>query len=191
MSISDYLKLLRDTPLPSILVIGGIIFLLLSVLQKAGTSVETKPGWERFSILIGVILLISGIGLYLVPPTSPLPSSAATQSPSPIDSISGKWVGTAKSGDFEFDATFIIENSCSVGTVCGTFDFPKISCSGTLTIIKVNGNLFEFQANDRTSGCLIAPEIQDSLQLLPDGTLLYVSKGNSSTETRGILHKEK
>lgn len=68
MGIDDYLKLLRDTPVPSLLVIGGIAFLLLSVLQKAGASVETKPGKERFSIISGIILLLCGIGLYLVPP---------------------------------------------------------------------------------------------------------------------------
>jgi hypothetical protein len=108
-----------------------------------------------------------------------------------IDSISGTWLGTAKSGDFEFDVRFEIGKSCKIGSVCGTFDFPSISCSGTLTITKVEGNTFEFQANDRTSGCIVSPEIKDSLQLLPDGTLLYVSKGNSYEETRGVLRKEK
>jgi hypothetical protein len=69
MTILDYLKLFRDTPVPSILVAGGIIFLLLSVLQRAGTSIETRPGREGFAIFMGVVLLLSGIGLYLVPPT--------------------------------------------------------------------------------------------------------------------------
>jgi hypothetical protein len=73
MTIEDYLELLRDTPLPSILVIGGIAFLLLSVLQRAGTSIETKPGRERFAVFTGVVLLLGGIGLYLVPPTQQPP----------------------------------------------------------------------------------------------------------------------
>ena len=71
MKIEDYLKLLRGTPLPSILVIGGIAFLLLSVLQRAGTSIETKPGKERFAVFTGIVLLLGGIALYLVPPTQP------------------------------------------------------------------------------------------------------------------------
>lgn len=109
-----------------------------------------------------------------------------------IDAISGTWVGTAKSGDFEFDVRFEIGKSCKVGSVCGTFNFPSISCSGTLTITKIEGNLFEFQANDRTSGCLVSPDIKDSLQLLPDGSLLYISQSASyDGQTRGVLQKER
>lgn len=78
-----YLKLLRETPLPSILVIGGIVFLLLSVLQKAGTSVETKPGKEKFSIFVGIVLLLSGISLYLVPPSQSTASVATPTNSSP------------------------------------------------------------------------------------------------------------
>ena len=109
-----------------------------------------------------------------------------------IDAISGTWVGTAKSGNFEFDVRFEIGKSCKIGLACGTFDFPSISCSGTLTITKIEGNLFEFEANDRTSGCLVSPDIKDSLQLLPDGSLLYVSQSASyDGQTRGILQRQR
>ncbi|HXD11602.1 MAG TPA: hypothetical protein VN653_16170 [Anaerolineales bacterium] len=110
---------------------------------------------------------------------------------SKIDAITGTWIGTAKNGDFEFDAKFTIGKSCNIGFVCGTFDFPAISCSGTITITKIDGNLFIAQPNDRTSGCFTTPDIQESLQLLPDGSLLYISKSSSYGETRAILNKSK
>lgn len=108
-----------------------------------------------------------------------------------IDAIAGTWVGTAKGGEYAFDVRFTIGEACEIGSTCGTFDIPAIPCSGTLAITRIDGDVFEFQANDRTSGCNPAPEIRDSLQLLPDGTLLYISRGNSTVETRGVLKKEK
>jgi hypothetical protein len=109
---------------------------------------------------------------------------------SPIDAISGTWVGTAKSGDFEFGVTFVIEENCSLGDGCGTFDFPDISCSGTLAITKIDGSVFEFQASDRTSGCDPSPDNRDTLELLPDGTLSFVSISSTHDETRAVLNKE-
>lgn len=117
-------------------------------------------------------------------------SACATTTSHPIDAISGTWVGTAKSGDFEFNVTFVIEEKCSLGEACGTFDFPDISCSGTLAITKIEENLFEFQASDKTSGCDQSPDNRDSLELLSDGTLLFISISSTHEETRAILNKE-
>ncbi len=116
---------------------------------------------------------------------------SACESSQPIDAISGTWVGTAKSGDFEFGVTFVIEENCSLGDACGTFDFPDISCSGTLTITKIDGNVFEFQASDRSSGCDPSPDNRDTLELLSDGALLFISTSSTHDETRAILNKEK
>lgn len=118
-------------------------------------------------------------------------SACASATAQPIDAISGTWVGTAKSGDFEFGVTFVVGEKCSLGDACGTFDFPDISCSGTLAITKIDGNVFEFQASDRTSGCDPSPDNRDSLELLPDGTLLFISTSSTHEETRAILNKEK
>jgi len=55
-------------PLPNILVVGGIIFLLLSVVGKLGARIVIDPSKQRFAGYIGVLLLIVGIGLHLVRP---------------------------------------------------------------------------------------------------------------------------
>lgn len=117
--------------------------------------------------------------------------ASATATSQSIDTISGTWIGTAKSGDFEFGVRFEVGEKCSLGDACGTFDFPDISCSGTLAITKIDGNVFEFQASDRTSGCDPSPDNRDSLELLPDGTLLFISTSSTHEETRAILNKEK
>lgn len=105
-----------------------------------------------------------------------------------IDAISGTWSGVAKNGDSDLNVRFIIGKSCKIGQVCGTFDFPSLPFSGTITITKITGTTYEFQAKNPT-GDILTPGVQDSLQLLPDGTILYVSKGSSYGETRGLLYK--
>ena len=87
--METYLQLLRDTPVPTILVIAGIFFLFISILQKAGTSIVIKPGKEKFSVVTGIVLLVSGIGLYMVPPSSlNIPSATPTDSGLPVISAS-------------------------------------------------------------------------------------------------------
>ncbi len=68
---------LAATPLPTILVIGGIVFLFVAVVTVGGNISITAP--KRFlSGVIGAVLLIAGVGLYLVPAPEPVPG---TQTP--------------------------------------------------------------------------------------------------------------
>lgn len=77
----EILKTLKDTPLPSILVIGGIIFLLLSFVRKVGSSVELEPEKKGLVGFIGFILLCAGIGLYIIPVAQTPLTSVPTQTP--------------------------------------------------------------------------------------------------------------
>ncbi len=80
----EILKTLRDTPLPSILVVGGLVFLLLPFLKKPGGAIEIEPANKGVAAIIGIFLLASGIGLYILPLSAPPPTqtSSGQQSPS-------------------------------------------------------------------------------------------------------------
>lgn len=88
---------LKETPLPTVLVIGGLFLFALALAGKIGAVIELTRGWSRIiSGFFGLILLGVGIGLYLLPanqnialsPTSQLPvASQATQVPTPDVSI--------------------------------------------------------------------------------------------------------
>jgi hypothetical protein len=75
----EILKTLKDTPLPIVLVIGGLIFLLIPFIQKINAKevgVETTN--QSLAGFIGFMLLVIGIGLYIVPSgtaTSTLPTA--------------------------------------------------------------------------------------------------------------------
>lgn len=97
--------------------------------------------------------------------------------------LSGTWTGSAKNGTFEMRVTIVVQAACQVGAVCGTFDL-SIPCSGTFTLVGQEGDVYEFRAGDKKGSCGGAG--RDFLQLLPDSTLEYASRGDYG-ETFGIL----
>jgi hypothetical protein len=78
----EILKTLKDTLLPIALVIGGVIFLLISFAQKKNSKeVGVEIANQSLAGIIGFVLLVIGIGLYSIssgvtasiPPTATLP----------------------------------------------------------------------------------------------------------------------
>jgi inosine-uridine nucleoside N-ribohydrolase len=103
-----------------------------------------------------------------------------------IDPIAGTWSGSAWNNDFELQVTILVEETCQLGEVCGRFDIPIASCSGTLTWVGMDEEQYQFQAGDKTSGC---GEGIDYLIPQKDGTVKYISRGDYG-ETEGILQRE-
>ena len=67
----------------------------------------------------------------------------------------------------------------------GVFDIPLIPCSGTFRVFSVQDQTIELRAERLQGDCGQAES--DTLELLADGTLRYLSKGKG-WETEGILH---
>ncbi|HEX5942435.1 MAG TPA: hypothetical protein VFY66_09160 [Anaerolineales bacterium] len=101
------------------------------------------------------------------------------------ESLLGVWTGTAhNSNGWDMKITLSVLQPVEVGTTLGVFDIPLIPCSGTFRVISIRGETLELKAEKLQGECGRAES--DSLELLPDGTLLYVSKGKG-WETRGVL----
>ncbi len=66
------------TPLPTILVISGILFLFLAVVEKFGARIVVNPQKQRLAGLLGAILLVGGVALYVLQaPSTPTPASTS------------------------------------------------------------------------------------------------------------------
>lgn len=103
------------------------------------------------------------------------------------DALLGVWTGTARnSNGWEMKITISILQPLEEGSMLGVFDIPLLPCSGTLRVLRVEGETLELQADRLQGDCLDAES--DSLEWLPDGTLQYISRGKD-WETRGILER--
>lgn len=90
---------LRDTPLPTILVVGGIALLLLSILTQVGGWVSVPPQRQKVAGIFGIVVLTLGIILYLVPASQPPgsePKETGTSLSTP--SLSSYFNGISKEG---------------------------------------------------------------------------------------------
>ncbi|CAJ7135601.1 Uncharacterised protein [Burkholderia pseudomallei] len=61
--MDSVLNALKDTPVPTILVVAGVFFLLLSVVDKLAGRINVAPDLRKRATLIGLCLLVAGIGL--------------------------------------------------------------------------------------------------------------------------------
>ena len=97
-SIIDTLK---DTPIPTILVIAGILFFLLAIAGQLAGRIAVAPERQRWAALIGGGLLAIGLALHIVPqlqsevtppprekPPLSQPSMPPTEKPPPDDIVS-------------------------------------------------------------------------------------------------------
>jgi hypothetical protein len=104
-----------------------------------------------------------------------------------IDSLLGVWVGTAhNSNGWDMKITISVLQPVEIGSTLGVFDIPLIPCSGIFRVVDIQGETLELQADKLQGDCEEADS--DSLELLPDGTLLYISRGKG-WEARGVLQR--
>jgi hypothetical protein len=92
--------------------------------------------------------------------------------------------GTPNSNGWDMKITLSILQPVEVGSMLGIFDIPLIPCSGMFRVISISAETLELKAEKLQGECGNADS--ESLELLPDGSLLYVSKGKG-WETRGVL----
>ena len=99
----------------------------------------------------------------------------------------GVWTGNVhKSDDWDMKITISVLQPVEVGSNLGVFDIPLIPCAGTFRVITVQEETIEVKAEKLQGQC--SESDTALLELLPDGTLLYVSHGVDG-ETRGVLHR--
>lgn len=103
------------------------------------------------------------------------------------DSLLGVWTGTVhNSNGWDMKITISILQPFEIGSTLGIFNIPLIPCSGTFRVVNIYHETLELRAEKLQGECGEADS--DSLELLSDGTLEYVSKGQG-WETRGVLER--
>ncbi len=93
------------------------------------------------------------------------------------ESLLGVWTGTAhNSNGWDMKITISVIQPFEVGSMLGVFDIPLIPCSGNFRVIRIHDQTLELRAERLQGECGEADS--ESLELLEDGTLEYVSIGD-------------
>ena len=103
------------------------------------------------------------------------------------DSLLGVWTGTARQiNGWDMKMTLSILQPFEPGSTLGIFNIPMAPCSGTFKVTYILGETIHLQPENLQGDCRSI--MSASLELLPDGTLLYLSKGGG-WESRAILRR--
>jgi hypothetical protein len=65
--MDSIISLLKDTPIPTILVLSGIVFLFLALAGQIAGKLEVPPARQKWAAAAGAIFLGAGLLLYLAP----------------------------------------------------------------------------------------------------------------------------
>jgi len=81
----EFLTALKETPLPTILVIGGIIFLFLGIATiKKPIVIDVTPASRKIALIVGILLIGGGVLLMLQPNPE---DETAVETPTPTVAV--------------------------------------------------------------------------------------------------------
>ena len=76
--MDSIIGLLKDTPIPTILVVSGIVFLFLALAGSVAGKLEMPPARQKWSAFASFVLLTAGLLLYILPGSARQPPSKRT-----------------------------------------------------------------------------------------------------------------
>jgi hypothetical protein len=81
--VDSLLTLLVDTPIPTVLVVSGVIFLFLALAGQIAGKLELPPTRQKWAAVAGAVFLGAGILLYLAPGLPSVPQLGESNPPVP------------------------------------------------------------------------------------------------------------
>ncbi len=82
--MNDLLNTLSHTPLPTILVVAGIVFWILAIAGSLAGKITIEPGKQKTAAVVGTTFIVLGLFLLFFAPPNPTPSEpivATTETP--------------------------------------------------------------------------------------------------------------
>ena len=176
----DTINKLFETPLPTLFILAGLFFLVLSVADKLGAKVIVNPKRQSQAILIGAVLIVIGIGFYLNIPADQKQGEDKVKTEQPSDNHIIYWGNKLMSiYSMENHKTFLIHsNHIKVHISCGGFFSPEAAGEG------IKNTRFELRLNNKaiepqTTVTYVKEDIRDEWHLEQFFLLSDLKKGNT------------
>ena len=175
--------------------LGSIIpaFATVIAAKNKGNGPSVKSVFS--GAIIGAFLTLGILFLLGLFPLSKTETPPATQSErnSTAFPLGGSWSGTIKSSDGSFSTglNLSFDSSCKANEICRTYNACQISCSGTLTLIKQEGNSYIFLEKE-TTGADSCGFCYEHIQKLSGSSISYGCSGtglSKDIQSTGVLLK--
>jgi hypothetical protein len=121
--VLQVLLMLHQTPVPSILMIAGLVLIILAILGRIGKVLDLSRRRQGWAAAIGVIFVLAGGYLYVGPGLdwSPPPSNSASSTPSVSDPLEGSVTPNSgiTGGNDDSQSSSASAEICTLGKVKG------------------------------------------------------------------------
>ncbi len=91
----ELLSLIKDSSTPALLIGGGLIFLILAVVGSINSQINVPPARQRVAGVVGVVLLLAGIVIQMLPGLRPSPIGPAPTTAPPTMAVATEGLRTA------------------------------------------------------------------------------------------------
>jgi hypothetical protein len=138
---------IQRTPLPTILILAGLFFILLGFISKLGGIIEVSTEQKRLTIPIGLLVLTIGLVLIFIPPSiKNTLTDSATDAQNPIShAMSNLEYGINRfAGDYK--SSYIgspeeCRDACASEDPCVAFSFVKPGIQGVKAVCWLKSNV--------------------------------------------------
>lgn len=145
----DIINFISGTPLPNVLVIGGLLFIALAFGSQIGGKIEMPVERQKLSGIFGTILLLAGLVFYIIP-TLP---SFAQDNPTTVEQSQDSSASALEGGTTCFETYFAGIPSDRIATLEAGADSQVVIHSGQS---KDEPFALQFTSNRQVVGGLIA-----------------------------------
>jgi PAN domain-containing protein len=121
--MQEVLSTLKDTPLPTILAVSGIFFILLSIASQLSGRITVDPSQRKWALLAGSVLVVLGVGLYLGGTLIPRSGSRSSEMQVTYEPDTNRFGGDYKSMDLVSSDPSSCQHSCQVDTQCRAYTY--------------------------------------------------------------------
>jgi hypothetical protein len=135
--MKDALTAIEGTPLTTFLVLGGIVLIVLALAGGFSDKIKIPPERQRLTGIIGIVLLLSGILLYIAVPSAVV-DDGATPEASPVATIVQAPTATPTVETNE-SVTFVETFDVAADWQDGQFNDTKLSVENGTYMMEVAG----------------------------------------------------
>jgi hypothetical protein len=129
--MEEALSALKDTPIPTILVVAGIFFVLLSVATQLSGKISVEPTQRRAALLAGGLLIAIGVGLYLGGNLRSASDGKTSEGSLTYEPDTNRYGDDYKSIDLTNPDPYVCQHACQEDSKCQAYTYVPPGIQGS------------------------------------------------------------